>query len=119
MQRQAGRIPAMLSEFYADPALSRLTSSLQHAMADQIAGGMRDVDGGVKDFKTISVTSTGTQADVKFGALVWIDTEPNGPAAPPASAPQGWWDYDFTFSLTPAGWRVTDWTSDPEPGYEP
>jgi hypothetical protein len=119
MKRQSASIPGVLSQFFADPALSRLTDDLQQAMANEMLTGLRDVDGGAKDFKLISATTDSKQADVKFRALVWIASEPVTADAPPASAPEGWWDYDFTFELTGAGWRVTNWSTDPEPGSGP
>jgi hypothetical protein len=119
MREQSAKIPGDLGRFFAEPALSRLTTSLQNAMASQVVGRSRDIDGGVRDWELTFVTAGDTTADVKFRAFVFISSAPTGPDGPPASAPEGWWDYDFQFVKTPSGWRISDWSTEPEPGYGP
>jgi hypothetical protein len=118
LQARSAALRTLLAKYFVGTQLDQFTEALQAAAAAQLAGGERDVAGGVKQLVFDSVNVRGDIADVKARALIWIQSA-SVRGGPPEPAPEGWWTYELSLSKGAARWRISEFQSDPGPGSAP
>lgn len=118
MQSQSAALPSVLGQYFTGAPLTRYASTLQTTMGDQVAGGLRDVDGGASQVTITSLTVSGDTASATARANIWISTVSLADGTT-STTPHQWWDYTLQLIQTQAGWRVDEISFHPEPGNGP
>jgi hypothetical protein len=117
LEQQSRALPQTLGAHFTGDLLARYTTTLQAALTDQEASGLRDVDGGVTQVLFTSLNVNGAEASGTARGLAWLKGD--AVSGGNQTAPQGWWDYAFHLVETGSGWRIDQLSFVPEPGSAP